>query len=199
VRDAGTVETPTFTPTDTPTDTPTVTPTPTPWLDCGLLLLVDDLDRYTSDMGRINLEVKNLTGSDAHLSQTFIDWADTESQSNNPRINYLRFDGACDDTYWRTDFTNSPAIVTPPYRPIQGGGDCYDSDMVIEGTRTGDQDWDAYLYGGPSPRRRRRARRRPTLRPGRRRRRRRRGLRRRRYRQRRPTHRRRRPTPHCRT
>jgi hypothetical protein len=148
-RDAGAVETPTDTPTSTPTDTPTVSPTPTPWLDCGLFLLVDDLDRIGSNMGRINLEVKNLTGSDAHLAETRINWADTESQSNNPRINYLRFDGQCDDTYWRDDFSNSPAVVTPPYRPT-GGGDCYDNEMYIRGSDTGDEDWDAYLYTGES-------------------------------------------------
>ncbi len=154
VRDAGPVETPTYTPTDTPTDTPTRTPTPTPFVDCGLLNVVDDLDRMTYDMGRINMEVKNLTGYDAYLVETFINWADTESRGYNPRINYLRFDGACDDTYWRDDFSSSPAVaprpsdVTPPlYRP-NGGGDCYDADMVIESWRTGDQDWDAYLYSG---------------------------------------------------
>jgi hypothetical protein len=148
VRDAGALETPTHTPTQTPTETPTVTPTPTPWLDCGLFLLVDDLDRYTSDMGRINLEVLNLTGSEARLAQTFIDWADTESQSNNPRINYLRFDGRCDDTYWRDDFSSSPAIVTPPYYPVAGNGDCTDAEMIISATESGDEDWDAYLYPG---------------------------------------------------
>jgi hypothetical protein len=156
LRDAGTVETPTFTPTHTPTDTPTHTPTPTPYVDCGLFNVVDDLDRSTSYMNRINMEVKNLTGYDAYLVDTVINWADTEGQSNNPRINYLRFDGACDDTYWRDDFHDSPARapragdVTPPiYRP-NGGGDCYDADMVIESWRTGDQDWDAWLYSGES-------------------------------------------------
>jgi hypothetical protein len=146
-RDAGALATPTFTPTHTPTDTPTRTPTPTPWLDCGLFLLVDQLNRKDYDMTRLNLEVRNLTGSRAELVETHIDWADTESQSNNPRINWLRFDGRCDDTYWRDDFHNSPAVVTPPYRPT-GGGDCYDSEMAIESWETGDEDWDAYLYSG---------------------------------------------------
>jgi hypothetical protein len=149
-RDAGTVETPTFTPTDTPTDTPTSTPTPTPFVDCGLFNIVDDLDRSTSNMSRINLEVKNLTGYDAYLVQTFINWADTEAQSNNPRIYRLRFDGACDDYYWyNVDFFDSPAIVEPPY-PGAGGGRCVDAEMLIEATRTGDQDWDAYLRPGES-------------------------------------------------
>jgi hypothetical protein len=147
VRDAGAVETPTDTPTHTPTDTPTSTPTPTPYVDCGLLNVVDDLDRSTSYMNRINMEVKNLTGYDAYLVQTYINWADTEGMAYNPRINYLRFDGACDDTYWRVDFSNSPAIAEPPYPGI-GGGDCTDAEMVIEASRTGDQDWDAYLYDG---------------------------------------------------
>jgi hypothetical protein len=155
-RDAGPVETPTFTPTHTPTDTPTRTPTPTPFLDCGLFNVVDDLDRMTYDKSRINMEVRNLTGYDAYLVSTYIDWGDTESRSYNPRINYLRFDGECDDTYWRDDFTNSPAIapragdsVPPIYRP-NGNGDCYDNEMVIRSWDTGDQDWDAYLYGGES-------------------------------------------------
>jgi hypothetical protein len=155
-RDAGPVETPTFTPTHTPTDTPTSTPTPTPFVDCNQFFIDDDLDRASWDMTRINMEVENRTGYEAHLVNTYIEWSDTESRGYNPRINYLRFDGECEDTYWRDDFYNSPAIaprpgdsIPPLYRP-NGNGDCYDNEMIIRAGDTGDQDWDAYLYGGES-------------------------------------------------
>jgi hypothetical protein len=154
MRDAGAVTTPTFTPTDTPTETPTFTPTPTPNpLDCSLFTLDDDLDRSSSRKDRINLEVDNRTGFDAYLVSTFIDWADTEAQSTNPYINYLRFDGECDDQYWHNNISSSPAIITPPYAdpsPPGGNSDCLDSVVAIYGTRIGDQDWDAYLNTGQS-------------------------------------------------
>jgi hypothetical protein len=147
MRDAGPVTTPTFTPTDTPTETPTFTPTPTPNpLDCSLFSLDDPLHRQSWRAWALNLEVDNDTGFDAFLVSTFIDWSDTEAQSSSPYIDWLRFDGDCDDQYWHGNFHSSPAIAVPPY----SSGDCTDFEVRVRADQTGDQDWDAYLNSGTS-------------------------------------------------
>jgi hypothetical protein len=96
-------------------------------------------------MGRINMEVDNLTPYDAYLIETQIQWADTEAQLSDPYINYLRFDGNCQDQYWHDDITVHPSIVVPPYSA--GNSDCTDAEVRIA---SGDlnNDWDAYLNTG---------------------------------------------------
>jgi hypothetical protein len=180
LRECATLRTPTYTPTpsdtptptDTPTDTPTVTNTPTdtpvatntptpapPICDAvGGLYISDDLDRSTSAMNRINLEVDNETDYRAYLIETQILWDDTESQSSAPYINYLRFDGMCQDQYWHDNITSHPFTgIGPPYAdpsPPGHNSDCLDSEMYIpplsESSNYDDNDWDAYLNTGTS-------------------------------------------------
>jgi hypothetical protein len=104
----------------------------------------------------MNLEVDNETPFDAYLIQTDIMWDQTEAQSSNPYITWLRFDGRCDDQYWHDNITSSPFTGEgPPYAdpsPPGRNSDCLDSEMFIPKfnhptwpTGYDDHDWDAQL------------------------------------------------------
>ena len=158
-------DTPTETPTNThtPTDTPTPTatplntntPTPAP-LNCNDFYISSNLRRSTGNAGSINLEVDNDTPYDAYLTHTSIEWQDTINlYGGSVYINYLRFDGMCDDQYWHDNIYGSPAVADgPPYAdpsPPGHNSDCADSEVYVPGLphwAHDDADWDARLSTG---------------------------------------------------
>jgi hypothetical protein len=150
-------ETPTqtFTPTDTPTATytpsgPTATPTLVP-IDCSGLYISENLRRTTGDSGQINLEIDSDMPYTGYMINTTIEWSQTHNQSGSPYIDWLRFDGNCDDQYWNSNLTGAimPSIVPIPYVlppdwATNGNGDCTDAEVSID-PGDNDMDWDAQL------------------------------------------------------
>ena len=158
---AATVPTPTPTPTNTPTatppptDTPTATPTgptATPTvvpLDCSLLTF-DPLFRRWGSPYRLESEVHNRTAFRAYLTQTTINWNDTEAQGSNPYIDRLKWGGGgCgDNDYWNDNIVYSPVTIVPPYEGSSPGGNA-DSRCTTAATYVNpgitDRDWEAHL------------------------------------------------------
>jgi len=158
-RECGAAIVPTATPTAsaTPTDTPTPTPTaptatPTPFTICDDFTM-DQLFRRSTAAHRLETEIHNLTPFRAYLTQTTIEWADTEGQSSNPYIDYLWLDAECEDQYWHDNITDSPFTgVGPPYAdpsPPGHNADCSDWEMYLYAGDT-DEDWEAHLNWGQS-------------------------------------------------
>ena len=153
-------DTPTNTPTPTDTHTPTATPlntnTPTPVpLDCSRFTM-DGLFRRWGYPHYLETEVHNRTAYRGYLTQTSIDWDDTEAQGSSPYIDKLKFAGGpCDDDdYWNDNIHSSPANILPPYgAPSPPGGnadsncDAWETYIVPGDT---DEDWEAYLNSGQS-------------------------------------------------
>ena len=159
---AAIVPTSTPTPTNTPTETatPTDTPTPTPTgptatptvvpLDCSDFTM-DPLFRRDWLASRIESEIHNRTPFRAYLTQTHIDWEDTEAQSSSPYIDYIWFAGLCDDQYWHDNIYSSAFNgVGPPYAdpsPPGHNADCTDAEVSIIAGDT-DEDWEVTLNSG---------------------------------------------------
>jgi len=158
-RECGAAIVPTATPTATatPTDTPTPPPpaptaTPTPFTICDDFTM-DQLFRRSSAPNRLETDINNDTPFRAYLTQTTIEWDDTEGQSSNPYINYLWLDGNCYDQYWNDNITDSPFTgVGPPYAdpsPPGHNADCSDWEVQVDAWDD-DQDWEAHLDWGES-------------------------------------------------
>jgi hypothetical protein len=91
------------------------------------------------------MDAGNYTPYRGFLTQTTITWAATQSQPGSPEIDYLYFEGNCNNRYWNTNITTSPALVVPPYSA--GGGACSDLDVAFDPGDTR-ADWFAYLDSG---------------------------------------------------